>query len=349
MVDATAAAPPEVVASVPSNEPPAGYLAAFRGMLLARTLEERIASLYRAGKISGGVFLGTGQEALSVSLGGALREGDYFGPLIRDMAGRLAFGETLVDVTRTYLGSPLGPMRARDGNIHRGRPKQGIFPMISHLGTMVSVIAGALLARRLRGTLVDVVGATSIGDGGTSTGAFHEGMNLAAVERLPMVVLVANNQYAYSTPTDRQFACADLLDRAAGYGFAGHSVDGTDLASCLSVVQSAVAAARAGNGPQMIVARLLRLTGHGEHDDASYVDPTLRASAVGGDCLKLARQLIVSRGWAEAGDLDAWRAKCVAQVDAAVATAQSDAPPDPKREDWTALSTRHFNRLDSEA
>ncbi len=314
-------------------------------MLLARTLEEKIASLYRAGKIVGGVFLGTGQEALSASLGVSLREGDYFGPLIRDMAGRLAFGEAPVDVMRTYLGSPLGPMQARDGNIHRGRPRQGIFPMISHLGTMVSVIAGALVARRLRGTLEGVVGATSIGDGGTSTGAFHEGMNMAAVERLPLVVLVVNNQYAYSTPTTKQYACADLLDRAAGYGFAGHEVDGTDLLACLGTVQAAVAAARAGKGPQMVVAKLLRLTGHGEHDDASYVDPSLRASSLGGDCLKLARQQILTCGWAQAADLDAWRAKCGSQVDAAVATAQADAPPDPQREDWSALSTRSLNSV----
>ncbi len=316
------------------------YLETFRWMLLARTLEEKIASLYRAGKINGGVFLGTGQEALSASLGVSLRKGDFFGPLIRDMAGRLAFGEPVIDSLRTYLGSPLGPMRGRDGNIHRGRPREGLFAMISHLGTMVSVVAGALVARRLRGSLDGVVGATCIGDGGTSTGAFHEGMNMAAVERLPLVVVVANNQYAYSTPTGRQYACHDLLDRAAGYGFAGHTVDGTDLGACLDVVGNAVAAARGGSGPQMIVANLLRLTGHGEHDDAAYMDPALRTSAVGGDCLKLARQQILTRSWADAADLDAWRAKAVAQIDAALATAQSEAAPDPAREDWSALSTR---------
>lgn len=347
---------PNVVAMVPAvapDAPPAQasaapvsgrslYLETFRWMLLARTLEEKIASLYRAGKINGGVFLGTGQEALSASLGVSLRKGDFFGPLIRDMAGRLAFGEPVLDSLRTYLGSPLGPMRARDGNIHRGRPREGLFAMVSHLGTMPSVVAGALVARRLRGQLDGVVGATCIGDGGTSTGAFHEGMNLAAVERLPMVVVLANNQYAYSTPTRRQYACHDLLDRAAGYGFAGHSVDGTDLGACLDVVQNAVASARAGNGPQMVVANLLRLTGHGEHDDASYMDPGLRASAVGGDCLKLARQQILTRGWAGSDDLDAWRAKAVAQIDAAVATAQSEAPPDPAREDWCPFSTREM-------
>ena len=172
---------------------------------------------------------------------------------------------------------------------------------------MVAVVAGALLARRLQGKLKGMVGATCIGDGGTSTGSFHEGMNLAGVERLPMVMIVANNQYAYSTPTRKQYACADLLERAAGYGFAGHSADGTDLASCLETVGRAVAAARSGEGPQMVVATLLRLTGHGEHDDASYMDPALRASSVGGDCVKLARQTILTHEWATASELDAWR------------------------------------------
>ena len=339
MVPVAAPDAPPAEAPAPTAEAPEDYLSAFRWMLLARVFEEKIASLYRAGKINGGVFLGTGQEALSASLAVRLRKGDIFGPLIRDMAGRLAFGETLLDAARTYLGSPLGPMRARDGNIHRGRPAEGLFAMISHLGTMVSVVAGALMARRFRGTLDGVVGATCIGDGGTSTGSFHEGMNMAAVEHLPMVVVVANNQYAYSTPTSRQFACADLLDRAAGYGFAGHSVDGTDLGACVETLRNAVAAARAGNGPQMVVAQLLRLTGHGEHDDASYMDPKLRASAVGGDCVKLARHQILTRGWATAADLDAWRAKAALEVEAAVNAAQADAPPDPAREQWTALST----------
>lgn len=339
MVPAAATVVPTAQAA-PASAP---LLDTYRWMLLARTCEEKLASLYRAGKIQGGVFLGTGQEALSASLGVSLRQGDLFGPLIRDMAGRLAFGESLLDVARTYLGSPLGPMRARDGNIHRGRPANGYYAMISHLGTMVSVIAGGLLAKRLRGTLGASVGATCIGDGGTSTGSFHEGMNMAAVERLPLVVVVANNQYAYSTPTSRQFACADLLDRAAGYGFAGHSVDGTDLVACFDTLQTAVGRARAGHGPQMVAARLLRLTGHGEHDDAAYVDPKLKASAVGGDCVKLARQQILTRGWATAAELDAWRAKAVGQVDTAFAAAASDAPPDPAREDWSALSTRRLS------
>ena len=219
------------------------YLGAFRWMLLARVFEEKLASLYRGGKVVGGVFLGKGQEALSAALGTALRKGDIYAPLIRDCAGRLAFGETLLDAARTIVGSRLGPMRGREGNIHRGKPREGYYAMISHLGVMVSTVAGGLVARRFKG-VKDVVGATCIGDGGTSTGSFHEGLNMAAVEKLPLVVVVANNQYAYSTPTSQQYACADLVDRAIGYGVRGHKIDGTDPQACFDVVGEAVARAR---------------------------------------------------------------------------------------------------------
>src|SRR5947199_6035156 len=147
-------------------------------------------------------------------------------------------------------------MRARDGNIHWGRPKEGLLPMISHLGAMISVVNGMLLARRFKGP-AHTVGATCIGEGGTSTGSFHEALNQAAVEKLPLVLVIANNQYAYSTPTSRQFACAELVDKAAGYGVHGSSVDGTDLVDCLRVVGGAIERARAGGGPQLVVASLL--------------------------------------------------------------------------------------------
>ena len=182
----------------------------YQAMLTARVLESKLGSLYKAGKIVGGVYLGKGQEAVSASLAACLEQGqDIFAPLIRDQAGRTAFGEELLDCTRTYLGSVEGPMRGRDGNIHRGRPAQGMPAMISHLGSSISLVSGMLLAKRLKGTMAGVVGATCIGDGCTSTGSFHEGLNLAAVEHLPLVLTVANNQYAYSTPNDNQFACDD--------------------------------------------------------------------------------------------------------------------------------------------
>src|ERR1041384_7682243 len=251
------------------------FLEAFRWMLLARTMEEKLVSLYRGGHITGGVYIGKGQEAVSVACGLFLEKNDIFAPLIRDQAGRSAFGEPLIDVARTYLGSRQGPMRGRDGNIHRGCPKAGQLAMISHLGAMISVVVGKLLAKRMKGE-TGFVGLTTIGEGGMQTGSTHEGMNIAAVERVPLIVVATNNHYAYSTPNDRQFGCADLVDRAKGYGYEGVSVDGTDLAACLEVIETAVKRARAGRPPQLVVAETLRLAGHGEHDDARYVTDEIK-------------------------------------------------------------------------
>src|SRR5690348_3367039 len=274
------------------------YLAAYRFMLLARLLDDKFAALWRSGRIHGGVFLGRGQEAVSAATGVSLKKGDVFAPLIRDAAGRLAFGETVLDAARTYLGSARGPMGGRDGNVHRGKPKEGYLPMISHLGAMISVVNGILLARRFQNR-AGTVGAASIGDGATSTGAFHEALNQAAVEKLPLVLVVANNYYAYSTPVSRQFACRDLVDKAVGYGIEGHSLDGNDLQACLKVVGVAVDKARQGQGPQMVVARLLRLSGHGEHDDSNYVNQKLKSVSYGRDCLKVAEEHLLQQKWVE--------------------------------------------------
>ena len=320
------------------NISPVTFLAALRSMLLARRLEEKIASIYRGGGIAGGVYLGRGQEAVSAALGHALESGDIFAPLIRDQAGRVAFGEDPLDFARTYLGSAAGPMRGRDGNIHRGRPQHGMPAMISHLGAMIPVVCGMLMARRFQGKPMGV-GATCIGDGGTSTGAFHEGLNLAAVEKLPFVIVVANNQFAYSTPNSRQFACDSLASKAAGYGFGVHTCDGTALTDTLDAMLSAVAAARAGDGPQMVVANLLRLCGHGEHDDASYVTDAMRASSLGQDCIDQARATALARGWADEPALAAMDAEVQEIVRSTVALAQQEAGPDPFLESWTALST----------
>src|SRR6266542_2291525 len=250
------------------------YVKAFRWMLLARVLDDKLASLYRAGKILGGVFLGRGQEALSVSIGVALREGDVFAPLMRGIQG--------------------------------------------------------------------TVGVACCGDGSTSTGSFHEAMNQAAVEKLPLVMVVADNQYAYSTPNTRQFACASLADKADGYGVDGHSVDGTDLGACLRVMKEAVVRARAGRGPQMVFARLLRLCGHGEHDDAQYIDPKLKQSPLGRDCLKVAEEHLLRQGWADARTLERWRTEVTQQIEEAVGTVQREPTPDPYKENWRALSSPHF-------
>jgi pyruvate dehydrogenase E1 component alpha subunit/2-oxoisovalerate dehydrogenase E1 component alpha subunit len=277
----------------------------FGSMLRARILENKLSSLYKAGKIVGGVYLGRGQEAVSATLGTALVQGtDFFAPLIRDQAGRTAFGESLLDCTRTYLGSIHGPMRGRDGNIHRGRPRAGMPAMISHLGAQVPLVAGMLFAKRLQGTLTGRVGATCIGDGASSTGAFHEGLNLAAVEKLPLVVVIGNNQFAYSTPTE------------------------------------AVRRARAGHGPQIVVAQVLRLSGHGEHDDASYVPGDVKQGHYGRDCIEVAMHQLVENGLATGDEIRAWQERFAEDVQRAVAQAQQEETPDPYHEHWTALSTR---------
>ena len=307
-----------------------------RAMVRARLLEEKLGSLYRAGRIVGGVYLGRGQEALSGAGGVALRKGDIFAPLIRDMAGRLAFGEPMEDALRAYLGSRLGPMKGRDGNIHRGNLSQGILPMISHLGAMVSTVAGVLMAKRMKGEK-GKVGLTCAGDGATSTGSFHEGLNLAAVERLPLVVVVADNGYAYSTPNERQFACADLVDRARGYGVQGHSVDGTDPWACAEVLQGAVDRARGGEGPQLVVGKLLRLCGHGEHDDGLYVDSKIQRSERGRDCVQVMESEMKKRGSGK--EWESWRAEAQAEVEAAVIKVSAEPVPDPFEEDWSATKS----------
>ena len=343
--------PPLVSVSAPGAPTVSGReaaVSAYGFMLRARLLDDKLATLYRAGKIHGGVFLGRGQEALSAAIGVHLRPTDVFAPLIRDAAGRLAFGEPMLDAVRNYLGSVLGPMRGRDGNVHRGHPREGLLPMISHLGAMISVVNGVLFARRFKGQ-TGIVGVASLGEGGTSTGACHEALNQAAVEKLPLILVVANNQFAYSTPNSRQFACADLADRAIGYGITPHNVDGTSLPECLETLNTAVNAARAGQGPQLVVASLLRLCGHGEHDDAGYIAPQLKNSPLGRDCLKLAEEYLLREQLADAAQLAVWRSRALTEIEEAVSQVQREPAPDPYAENWCALASSHLNELHPEA
>ena len=320
------------------------YVKTYRVMLMSRILEEKLGSLYRAGgRLVGGVYLGKGQEAYSAAMGVQLIKGsDILGTFIRDQAARIAWGEPLLDTFRTYFGSVLGPMRGRDGNVHRGRPKEGLPAMISHIGSMVGVVSGMLFARRLQGRLGNAVGVVTLGEGGTSTGAFHEGVNLAAVEKLPLVIAITNNQFAYSTPNNRQFACADLTDRAKGYGIEGYSVDGTDLVDCLTTFRQVVRRAREGHGPQMVVGSVLRLTGHGEHDDASYVPEATKKSKIGRDCMVVAEQRLLAEGWATKEEVDAWRSECRQNIERTVTQVAKEPAPDPFKESWRALSTEEL-------
>lgn len=211
--------------------------------------------------------------------------------------------------------------------------------MISHLGSLTSVVSGTLFARRLAGTLGEAIGATSIGDGGTSTGAFHEALNMAAVEKLPLVVSIANNQFAYSTPNKRQYACENLVDRALGYGVEGHTVDATDPGACVKVFAEAVQRARGGGGPQIVVGNFLRLSGHGEHDDASYIPVAARQCANARDCLEVGRQRVLDEGWLNVSEIQELHTEARSKVDQAVSKVSKEPLPDPFKENWQALSS----------
>ena len=301
------------------------YLEAFRWMLQTRILEEKLTSLYRGGMITGGVYVGRGQEAVSAACGMFLQKGDVMAPLIRDQAARAAFGEPLLNVTRTYLGSRQGPMRGRDGNIHRGYPEAGQLAMISHLGAMIPVVVGKLLAKRMKGEK-DFVGLTMIGEGGMQTGATHEGMNIAAVEKVPLVLVAANNHFAYSTLTTGNLP-ALIWSIAPGATATKATKWTAPIWPPASTSSAARSNARAGAPPQLVVASLLRLSGHGEHDDASYVPPEIKKERWAQDCVALTEQLILKNHWLDPKTLKQWRAEVSAEVDKAVETAQREAVP----------------------
>jgi TPP-dependent pyruvate/acetoin dehydrogenase alpha subunit len=242
-------------------------------MRLARAFEERAVLLYRQGRLVGPLYTGIGHEAVSVGSAYALEEQDVIAPLHRDIGAHFVRGMTPREILAQYMGRAAGPTGGRDGNIHLGSLNRRIIPMISHLGAMIPTAAGIALASRLTGQ--PYVAMTYIGDGGSSTGDFHEGLNFASVRRLPLVVIVENNQFAYSTPTAKQFACRSLADRADGYGLPGVVVDGTDVIAVYEAAKHAVDRARSGEGPTLIEAQLMRMRGHSEADNSAYVPKTL--------------------------------------------------------------------------
>ncbi len=312
---------------------------AYRGMCLARAFDTKLSSLYKAGKVFGGVFLGRGHEAVAAASAVFLERGrDVYNPFIREMAGRCVWGDdALLEAARCYFGSALGCMGGKDGNVHWGQPMQGNPAPVSHLGAMVSVVAGMLLAKRMRGD-AGAVGVACIGDGTTSVGAAHEACNLIAVEKLPVVIVVTNNQYAYSTPNSQEFACAELTDRGIGYGMQAHACDGTDFLQTLGTMQRAVEAARTGEGPQWVVATTLRMCGHGEHDDASYIPAELKEAYAQKDPLDVARRQLIEKGLLTEQEAEEWEAAAREDVQRAVAQAQREAPPAPHTMDWSATS-----------
>jgi len=248
---------------------PEQLLELYRYLKLTRLVEERLVNLYRQTKVVGGVFRSLGQEATAVGTAYALQPHDFIMPLIRDLGAVLVKGIKPREIFAQYMAKAWGPSGGRDLNIHFGDMDKGFIGPISHLGDMIPVMTGILLGARFQQK--KLVAVAYIGDGGMSTGAFHEGLNFAAVQKLPLIIVAEHNQYAYSTPTSLQTAVKDLAEKAAGYGIPAYIVDGNDVIACYEATRLAADYARRGNGAVLIEAKTYRRKGHAEHDDQRYV------------------------------------------------------------------------------
>src|SRR4051794_16463005 len=239
-----------------------------RAMLMMRGIEERAMTLYRQGKVPGSFYDGFGQEAVSAGAAWAMAAQDRLCILHRDLAAHVIRGVTPAQIFSQYMGREAGVTGGRDGNVHFGDRRLGCVGMVSMLPDMMLVATGIAMAFKLRGQPRCAI--TWFGDGSTSRGDFHEAMNWAGVQRLPVVFVLENNQYAYSTPLDKQFA-VDPVHRAEAYGFTGTSVDGNDVEAMFEAVRVARERAIAGGGPTLLEAVTMRMHGHAAHDDMKYV------------------------------------------------------------------------------
>lgn len=242
----------------------------YRYMLLNRKMEQALENLYKQGKVVGGVYFGLGQEACSCASAYALDKDDWMAPMIRNQGALLVRGWRSSDTMMQYMAKAGSPTKGKDGTSHFGDiEKLNMVSPISMLGDLIPVMAGVALGARLQGREIAVL--TWIGDGGQSTGVTHEGLNFAAVRKLGLVLMVENNLWAYSTPTEYQFAVKDLADRAIGYGVPGVIIDGTDACQVYDASREAVERAHRGEGATFIEAKMMRMKGHAIHDAAGYV------------------------------------------------------------------------------
>ncbi|MEN9791080.1 MAG: hypothetical protein RLZZ63_738 [Gemmatimonadota bacterium] len=305
----------------------------YHWMRMTRTLEERLVALYRQTKVVGGLFRSLGQEADAVGSCFALESRDVMSPLIRNMGAMLVKGATPLEILKQYMAKGDSPTRGRELNIHFGDigpagSTRGFLGQISPLGDMVPVMAGVTMTFKMRGE--DRVGLVYVGDGATSTGAFHEGINFAAVQRLPLVVIIENNGYAYSTPTSKQTAAKQFVDKAIGYGVYGEQCDGNDVLAVYDCTKRAVDRARAGEGVSLLELMTYRRKGHAEHDNQSYVpDGEIERWAAENDPIDRFVRVLRDREGVSAETLAEIDARIVREIDAATDEAERSGVPDP--------------------
>ena len=301
-------------------------------MRLTRSLEERLVNLYRQTKVVGGLFRSLGQEADAVGSAYALdrSKGDILSPLIRNLGSMLVQGARPDEILRQYMAKGDSPTRGRELNIHYGDLVRGFVGQISQLGDMVPVMAGVTLSFKMRGE--DRVGMVYVGDGATSTGAFHEGINFAAVQQCPLVVVVENNGYAYSTPLSKQTAAKELLDKALGYGIPSEQADGNDVLATYEATKRAVDRARAGGGVTLVELITYRRKGHAEHDNQSYVPPgEIEKWAASNDPIDRFVKVLTMDLKVDVSVLGAIDERVMAEIDRA--TDEADASPMPEPTD----------------
>jgi pyruvate dehydrogenase E1 component alpha subunit/2-oxoisovalerate dehydrogenase E1 component alpha subunit len=321
---------------------------------LTRQLESVLTTLYRQNKVIGGLYRSLGQEGIAVASAYALERrtdgtGDVISPAIRNLGGLLVMGARPVDVLRQYMAKGDSPTWGREQNVHFTDFDRGFIGLISHLGVMIGVMAGAALTFKLRGE--PRIALVWSGDGMTSTGGFHEGLNFAAVQKAPLIVIVENNGYAYSTPVARQTAAKSFVERAHGYGIPGEQCDGNDVLAVYDMVRRAAQRARAGAGASLLEVMTYRRKGHAEHDAQAYVPAGEAEAWEARDPITRFEQMLRARGHASQQELDAIVQQVAAEVDGAREEAERSPMPDAE----TALCEvtadtvirRPWTRLDS--
>jgi TPP-dependent pyruvate/acetoin dehydrogenase alpha subunit len=296
---------------------------------LNRSVEELLARLFRQNKVFGGVYGSLGQEAISVGAAYALGPNDWIAPMIRNIGGLLVRGFRPREILTQHMASATSPTLGKDGTSHMGDLyARHVIAPTSVLGDLISVMTGVAMGGRYLGQ--KIVALTWTGDGGTSTGAFHEGMNFAAVQKAPLVVIVENNQWAYSTPVSKQVPLRNLADRALAYGIPSMVVDGNDVVAVLQTVGQAVTMARDGQGPVLVEAKTMRMVGHAQHDSAAYVPPDLFAYWKTRDPISLFEKYLTSNGLWDAAAKAAIDARVEREIFEDLAFAESQPQPAPE-------------------
>jgi pyruvate dehydrogenase E1 component alpha subunit/2-oxoisovalerate dehydrogenase E1 component alpha subunit len=302
----------------------------YRYMLLNRKMEVALENLYKQGKVVGGVYFGLGQEACSCASAYALDKDDWFAPMIRNQGSLLVRGFRASDTMMQYMAKADSPTKGRDGTSHFGDiEKRNMVSPISMLGDLIPVLSGVALGARLQGRNVAVM--TYIGDGGQSTGVTYEGINFAAVQNLGLVLFVESNLWAYSTPSEMQYRCKDLAERAIGYGIPGVIVDGTDAHQVYDAAREGVERAHKGEGPTLIEAKMMRMKGHAIHDAAAYVPKELFDFWKKRDPLaRFESYLVRDKKWLTSNEHNALIAEVEKEIEAEREIAVNSPPPTPE-------------------